>query len=159
MQAFVMLFLVVATLISNHVHSSPTIKFTDTVVSNQMAKTFSKALLVQDEQKPSIRADSRSSYYPYPNNNWYSFPYLWPPVAGVGNQLTGLGTSVCPTSFCPTGASCSQLAGQLQCGSGVNNCIGRARFLSSLARVVVKNDSCESSSESVPSWSSGFGGI
>jgi hypothetical protein len=76
-------------------------------------------------------------YYPYPyaNVNWYNFPYLWPavaggllnptaPLAGVGAQLTGLGTG-CPSGYCPSGASCSQNAGQWQCGCGGGNaCAG-----------------------------------
>ncbi|CAF5030664.1 unnamed protein product, partial [Rotaria sp. Silwood1] len=144
MQSFVMFFLVVAALMSNRVHSLPAINFTDTELSNQMIKTLGEALLAQGEQhqQQPIRADPRGFYYPYPyqNVNWYNFPYLWPavagglldptaPLAGVGAQLTGLGTSGCPTGFCPTGASCSQLAGQWQCGCGVNSCVGSKRFV------------------------------
>ncbi|CAF5032535.1 unnamed protein product, partial [Rotaria sp. Silwood1] len=118
---------------TNRVHSLPAINFTDTELSNQMIKTLSEALLAQGEQQQQqpIRADPRGFYYPYPyqNVNWYNFPYLWPavagglldptaPLAGVGAQITGLGTGGCPTNFCPTGASCSQLAGQWQCGCG-----------------------------------------
>ncbi|CAF3918294.1 unnamed protein product, partial [Rotaria sp. Silwood1] len=144
MQSFVMFFLVFAALMTNRVHSLPAINFTDTELSNQMIKTLSEALLAQGEQQQQqpIRADPRGFYYPYPyqNVNWYNFPYLWPavagglldptaPLAGVGAQLTGLGTSGCPTGFCPTGASCSQLAGQWQCGCGVNSCVGSKRFV------------------------------
>ncbi|CAF3126407.1 unnamed protein product [Rotaria sp. Silwood2] len=61
MQAFVMLFLVVAALMSNGVYSLPAINITDTKLSNQMTKTLSKALLTEGEQqqRQSIRADSR----------------------------------------------------------------------------------------------------
>ncbi|CAF3379508.1 unnamed protein product [Rotaria socialis] len=138
MQAFVMLFLVVATLVSNVVYSLPAVNFTDTALSNQMIKTLSEALLNQGEQQQQhVRVDSRGFYYPYPyqNVNWYNFPYLWPavarglldptaPLAGLGAQLTGLGTGGCPTGLCPSGASCSQLAGQWQCGCGLNSCNG-----------------------------------
>ncbi|CAF3947809.1 unnamed protein product [Rotaria sp. Silwood2] len=124
MQAFVMLFLVVAALMSNGVYSLPAINITDTKLSNQMTKTLSKALLTEGEQqqRQSIRADSRGFYYPYPyqNVNWYNFPYLWSAVAGdlldsraplasVDAQIAGLDTGGCPKGFCPTDASCSQL--------------------------------------------------
>ena len=83
------------------------------------------------------RFDFKGFYYPYPyhNVNWYNFPYLWPAVAGglldptapfaaFGAHLTGLGTGGCPTGFCPSGASCSQHAGQWQCGCAVGGCVG-----------------------------------
>jgi hypothetical protein len=68
--------------------------------------------------------------------NWYNFPFLWPgvaggqldptaPLAGVGAQLTGLGTTAgCPAGLCPNGATCSQDAGQWQCGCSINGCPG-----------------------------------
>lgn len=66
--------------------------------------------------------------------NWYNFPFLWPafagglldptaPLAGIGAQATGLGTG-CPVGYCPSGASCSQHAGQWQCGCSVGRCVG-----------------------------------
>jgi len=51
MQAFVMLFLVVAALMSNGVYSLPAINFTDSALPNQMIKTLSEALAAQNEQE------------------------------------------------------------------------------------------------------------
>jgi len=124
MQAFVMLFFVVAAIMSNGVYSLPAINFTD----NELSKA--------PDQQQAGKVDARAFYYPYPyqNVNWYNFPYLWPavagglldptaPLAGVGAQLTGLGTG-CPTGFCPSGATCSQYSGGWQCGCGLNGCAG-----------------------------------
>ena len=86
--------------------------------------------------------------------NWYNFPYLWQgvfggnldataPLAGVGAQLTGLGTSGCPVGLCPNGASCTQEAGQWQCGCGLNGCPGSMssidRFNRSTILILVQN--------------------
>lgn len=117
MEAFVIFAVIMAMFVSNGVYSLPTVNLTDITASNQPVK-------------------GRGFYYPYSyqNVNWYNFPYLWPavagglldptaPLAGVGAQLTGLGTG-CPTGFCPSGASCSQYLGQWQCGCGASGCVG-----------------------------------
>ncbi|CAF1109537.1 unnamed protein product [Adineta steineri] len=146
MQAFVMLFLVIAALLSNCVYSLPAINFTDSAVPNEMIRTLSEALVArteqqqQQEQQVPTQVDPRGYYYPYPyqNVNWYNFPYLWPavaggllaptaPLAGVGAQYTGLGTG-CPTGFCPNGASCSQYAGNWQCGCSLGGCAGIVNY-------------------------------
>lgn len=62
MQAFVMLFLMFATLISNCVYSLPAVNFTDAALSNQKIKMLSEALLAQDEQQQSVRPDSRGKH-------------------------------------------------------------------------------------------------
>ncbi len=132
MQAFVMLFVVIAALMSSGISSLPAINFTDSEVSEAQVDSRGK--------KQSIDLSSCTIYlgfyypYPYQNVNWYNFPYLWPavagglldptaPLAGVGAQLTGLGTG-CPTGYCPSGASCTQHAGQWQCGCGASGCAG-----------------------------------
>jgi len=51
MQAFVMLFLVVAALVSNGVYSLPAINFTDSAVPNEMIRTLSEALVAPTEQQ------------------------------------------------------------------------------------------------------------
>jgi hypothetical protein len=51
MQAFVMLFLVVAALVSNGVYSLPAINFTDSAVPNEMIRTLSEALAAPTEQQ------------------------------------------------------------------------------------------------------------
>ena len=137
-------------LLSHAVHSLPAINFTDTAVPNQMIKTLSEAhadprgknlVAVSFLSQRTSRFCSSGFYYPYPyqNVNWYNFPYLWPavagglldptaPLAGLGAQLTGLGTGGCPTGYCPGGATCSQYAGQYQCGCGLGGCAGRKSF-------------------------------
>ena len=61
MQAFVMLFLVIAALVSNGVYSLPAINFTDIELSNEMIKQLSEALLAQGEQQqqPAGPVDAR----------------------------------------------------------------------------------------------------
>ncbi len=88
--------------------------------------------------------------------NWYNFPYLWPavagglldptaPFAGLGAQLTGLGTG-CPAGFCPNGATCSQYSGQWQCGCGAGGCAGSKLFIYLLVNCKLLNfDKSESS--------------
>lgn len=123
MQAYVMLSVVMAALLTKYAHSLP-------------------APTEQPQEEQAGQVDARGFYYPYPyaNVNWYNFPYLWPavagglldptaPLAGLGAHLTGLGTG-CPTGFCPNGASCSQHAGQWQCGCAQNACVGGEPSLS-----------------------------
>lgn len=61
MQAFVMFFVVVATLVSNGVYSLPAINFTDTELPNQILKTLSEAPLAHlaQQQQESVRVDPR----------------------------------------------------------------------------------------------------
>jgi hypothetical protein len=88
---------------------------------------------------------SLAFYYPYAyqNLNWYNFPYLWPAVAGgfinptapyaaAGTPLAGISSGGCPQGFCPNGASCSQYAGQWQCGCGLGGCAGSKQMIYSL---------------------------
>jgi hypothetical protein len=56
MQAFVMLFLVVAALVSNGVYSLPAINFTDSAVPNEMIRTLSEALVAPTEQQQQQQA-------------------------------------------------------------------------------------------------------
>ncbi len=51
MQAFVMLFLVVAALVSHGVYSLPAINYTDSESPNQMIEKLSEALAAQDEEQ------------------------------------------------------------------------------------------------------------
>ncbi|CAF0988344.1 unnamed protein product [Adineta ricciae] len=130
-----MLFIVIAALLSHGIYGLPAINFTDSAVPKEMIKTLSEALVAPTEQQAG-QVDPKGFYYPYAyqNVNWYNFPYLWPavagglldptaPFAGLGASLTGLGTG-CPTGLCPSGATCSQLSGQWQCGCGLNGCVG-----------------------------------
>ncbi len=59
MQAFVMFFLVVATLVSYGVDALPAINFTDNEVPNQMTKTLSEALAARNVQQQQ-QVDPRS---------------------------------------------------------------------------------------------------
>ena len=77
--------------------------------------------------------------YPYNNVNWYNFQHVWPEVAGAGaipetkspiapviqaQPSIPADVNVCPKSFCPVGASCTQRSGQWQCACGQNGCSG-----------------------------------
>src|SRR5215475_10986988 len=51
MRTCVMLFILIATLISNNVYSLPPINFTDTVLTNRMIEALNDALIGHEEQQ------------------------------------------------------------------------------------------------------------